>query len=372
MVSIDADVAIVGGGPAGSTLAALLAERGVVVTVIERDTFPRDKLCGEFLSYDALPIVERIGLDLSKAAHIHACRIVGRHRSYQFELPHAARGISRERLDADLACAAATRGATIVSGTALASLDDIRASVVVGAWGRWSRFDKDLGRAFVRERTSRSFGFKRHYRGPSNDGVISLYSFDHGYMGINDVEEGVTNICGLVDESRLSGHKGRWDTFVESIRADEPAVDAAFSGYAPAQESFLTSNPVVFRARCAVDNGVFMIGDASGVIDPLAGNGMAMAIQSALVAAPCIMKLLSHPDRRDAIEREYSAAHGALFIPRITWSRRVAALLSRPALLDLSLRGAHGPTAGSFLVRKTRGDREAFERRANAWFDHQG
>src|SRR6266576_6794386 len=95
MTQMDADVAIVGAGPGGSTLAALLARRGLSVALIDRDTFPRDKLCGEFLSYDALPIVERLGVDLAGAPEIRRCRVVGRRRTYEFEFPHAARGVSR-------------------------------------------------------------------------------------------------------------------------------------------------------------------------------------------------------------------------------------------------------------------------------------
>ena len=93
------DVAVVGAGPAGSTLAALLAERGLAVALIDRDEFPRDKLCGEFLSYDALPIAEMLGIDLTAAPQITRCRVVGRKRIYEFDFPHAARGVSRLYLD---------------------------------------------------------------------------------------------------------------------------------------------------------------------------------------------------------------------------------------------------------------------------------
>src|SRR6266853_3383708 len=103
MTTEDVDVAIIGAGPAGSTLAALLARRGCSVALIDRDAFPRDKLCGEFLSYDALPIVEALGvlseLDSRGAPEISHCRVVGRHRTYAFDFPHPALGVSRMLLD---------------------------------------------------------------------------------------------------------------------------------------------------------------------------------------------------------------------------------------------------------------------------------
>jgi flavin-dependent dehydrogenase len=349
---VEIDVAIIGAGPAGSTLAAILAKRGRSVALIDRDAFPRDKLCGEFLSYDALPVIHAFGLDLGKVPEIRRCRVVARHRSLEFDLPHPALGVSRRLLDAALfdhavRCGAQGRTATV------GSLGEIQAKTIVGAWGRWGRVDAQLQRSFVRDHAHRNFGFKRHYRGPQSD-TIELYSFSRGYLGVSAIENGETNICGLVHESRLRGHRGRWDAFVEKIRSEEEPLDRMYSRYEPAQELFLSSEPVIFRARSAVESGIVMVGDASGLIDPLTGNGMAMAMQSALLAAKHILS--------GDIEG-YRQAHHDFFAPRIRWSRRVAALLSRPGLLDQALRAPR--SAAEILVRKTRADRDAVATLAN-------
>ncbi len=377
MTEITVDVAIVGAGPAGSTLAALLARRGYSVALIDRDTFPRDKLCGEFLSYDAMPIIDTLGLrdelDAHAAPEISHCRIVGRHRNYEFDFPHPARGVSRMLLDDALFRRAVAAGAHAITGTASEVTRDgvtfdggaVRARVVAGAWGRWGRFDQQLGRAFVRDRSHRNFGFKRHYRGGTSDGTIALYSFKRGYLGVSEVEGGITNICGLVHADRLQGLKGRWDAFIDVIRAEERPLDELYARHTPAQEGFLSSEPVIFRSRSAVEEGIFMIGDASGVIDPLTGNGMAMALQSALVAAPFIAAALENGDRQHS-EDAYRARHAQLFARRIGWSRRAAFLLSRPALLDAALR-LHVSSAGPFFLRKTRADRDAIARMVDAW-----
>lgn len=362
------DVAIIGAGPAGSTLAALLARRGCSVALFDRDTFPRDKLCGEFLSYDALPILERFGIDLSNAPQIDTCRVVGRRRSYEFDFPHPARGVSRLLLDDLLFRNAVAAGAHPREACTVSSIAALSARVVVGAWGRWGRFDTELHRAFVRDRSHRNFGFKRHYRTTDHrpPTTIELYSFDRGYLGVSAIENGETNICGLVHASRLAGHKGRWEAFVEEIRREEPQLDAMYARYEPAQEGFLSSEPVIFRARSAVENGIFMIGDASGVIDPLTGNGMAMAIQSALLAAPYVMAAIGG-DRQRA-EDEYRQRHREFFASRIAWSRRVAFLLSRPELLDAALAFRPSRGIGEFLLRRTRTDRATVVRLADAWF----
>jgi flavin-dependent dehydrogenase len=361
------EVAIVGAGPAGSIVAILLASRGVNVTLFDKEAFPRDKLCGEFLSYDALPILEPLGIldaiDQAGAPRIERCRVIGA-RTYEFEFPHAARGVSRMFFDDLLVRTAEARGAIIRTET-VAELPN--AKVIAGAWGRWGRFDQQLSRSFVHAK-DRNFGFKRHYRGEHAEGAIDLYSFARGYLGVNALEGGITNICGLVHATRLAGHKGRWDAFIEQLRSEEPRLEELYSRHEPAQENFLSSEPVIFRARSAVERGVFMIGDASGIIDPLTGNGMAMAIQSALIAAPMILRLLEKPSRRSEIENEYRQTHHDFFAPRIAWSRRVAALLSRPRLLDAALRTVRAKGIGTALLTRTRASREEVSRLADAWF----
>ena len=111
-----------------------------------------------------------------------------------------------------------------------------------------------------------------------------------------------------------------------------------------------------------------MIGDASGVIDPLTGNGMAMAIQSALLVAPRILRLLAHPAQRAEIEDDYRDAHRRFFASRIAWSRRVAALLSRPRLLDAALATVRAKGIGAALLRRTRASREEVSQLADRWF----
>lgn len=374
------DVGIIGAGPAGSTLAALLASAGAAVVLVDRDVFPRDKLCGEFLSYDALPILELSGalreIDRAGATRICRCRLVGSRRVYEFELPREARGISRRAMDEILLRRAGELGAKALEGWTADSLehhDDhavvgvrqgerkavVQARIVCGAWGRWGRFDLMMGREFASGDTDRNFGFKRHYT-PSREGVapppdtIDLYSFDRGYLGVNWVEGGVTNICGLAHESRLSRHRGGWPAFVETIRKERETIERLYAGHAPAQDEFLSSEPVIFSPRSVVQDHVLLIGDAAGLIDPLAGNGMAMAIQSAALAAPRILRMLRGDLSRAEMERDWTRAHASLFAGRIRWSRRVAWLLCRPRLIDVAMTLHTPPIVGRALLERTR------------------
>lgn len=368
------DVAIIGAGPAGSTLAAILASRGIAVLLIDRDEFPRDKVCGEFLSYDALPLLESLGvLDRFQAnPRIERCRVIGRSHEADFQLAAPSLGVSRHLLDAALVDHARDRGAQVKTETMVTDLvvEGSRRAIVmrheseithvpcrllIGAWGRWGRFDNTLQRSFIHDRRRRNFGFKRHYAGVEDPSVITLYSFDRGYLGVSAVEDDTTNICGLVHEDRLAGHKGRWPSFVEKLRQEEPPLARLYDRFRESRSPFLSSEPVIFRPRHVVENGVVMIGDASGLVDPLTGNGMAMAIQSAFLASRFIIRLLGGEEER-RVHQEYAVAHHDLFAARIRWSRALAHLLSRPTLLDRALRAGRRTRLGEALVRRTRAD----------------
>ncbi len=391
MDELTSDVVIVGAGPGGSTLAALLSSRGIGVTIIDRETFPRDKVCGEFLSWDALPILDSIGalevLDARGSRRIERCAIMLRDGEYRFELPMAARGISRRVLDEVLLDRARELGATVMEGWTATRVEPrgdepgfvlakgrsgreikLNATVLAGAWGRWGRLDIQLQRRFVRQTRRRHFGFKRHYESRSDDErVIRLYSFDRGYLGVSPVEDECTNICGLVHGSRIRSMKGGWDTFIASIRSEAAELDLLFADRETRQEEFISSEPVIFSAREPVVEGMFLIGDAAGIIDPLAGNGMAMAIQSALLAAGSIRQKLGGGRLGEMSGRIYAKRFAEWFDSRIRWSRSSAVILSRPRLLRAVARLAPQPALGRFLSQKTRGDVRHVDRLLEAW-----
>lgn len=391
MDELTSDVVIVGAGPGGATLAALLSSHGVGVTIIDRETFPRDKVCGEFLSWDALPIMEAIGvlpiLDARGARRIEQCAIVLPDHEYSFDFPMAARGISRRMLDEVILDRARELGATVMEGWTATRVeprgdrpgfvlakgrsgDEIRinARVLVGSWGRWGRLDIQLQRRFIKETKRRHFGFKRHYTERTHDDrTIRLYSFGHGYLGVSPVEDGRTNICGLVHGSRIRSMKGGWDSLVGSLRKEATELDELFRDREPRQDDFISSEPVVFTAREPVVEGMLLVGDAAGIIDPLAGNGMAMAMQSALLAAGTVLQRLSGGRLGELSNRLYSKNFSEWFDSRIRWSRRSAAILSRPHLLRTAARFAPEPALGRYLSEKTRGDTGNVNRLLDAW-----
>ncbi|MGK2858012.1 MAG: NAD(P)/FAD-dependent oxidoreductase [Thermoanaerobaculia bacterium] len=375
------DLLIIGGGPAGATLASMAARHGVSVVVLERDSFPRDKVCGEFLSWDAFPILERIGamdaIARCTPARITRALLVTPRRVTESPLPQPAYGISRMKLDEILLRNATAAGAFAAEECVVESLERsnaghavvvrprggeplrIEAKLTVGAWGRWGRLDLNLGRKFTSDRRQRHIGFKRHYAaGLTAPDVIELHPFAGGYLGAQPIEGSRSNLCGLVHQSEISSLKGGWPRFTENLAASSTSLHALFAAAEPLQDEFLSSDPVIFRAKEPVHEGAILIGDSAGLIDPLTGNGMAMAIQSAALAAPFALAILGGADRMTLLSA-YARAHRELFAARLRWSRLAAAALRRPGLVAAgNAAGIASPLLELFTTRTRAGAKQ--------------
>jgi flavin-dependent dehydrogenase len=243
-----------GGGLAGTSAALAALQRGAAVHLIEKSRFPRHKVCGEFLSAEALPLLEKLGVRLPESALIRRVRLCFERAEKQFALPEQAAGISRYLLDRCLLEAAADRGAMVSSE---GPSPDILAH----------------GRQLPSVRGQRAFGFKAHFRGPSDD-YVSLFFLPDGYVGVNPVEGGITNVCGILPEEWLRD------------------LDARLRGFRPLAERlegmeqvfpWLRVGPLVYRANWD-QTGPIRAGDALNFVDPFSGSGMLTAIRTGALA----------------------------------------------------------------------------------------
>ena len=224
------------------------------------------------------------------------------------------------------------------------------------------RLDLSLGRKFTADRRQRHIGFKRHYgAGLTAPDVIELHPFSGGYLGAQPIEGSRSNLCGLVHQSKIASLKGGWPRFTEGLVASSSSLRALFEAAKPVQDEFLSSDPVIFRAKEPIHEGAILIGDSAGLIDPLTGNGMAMAIQSAAVAAPFALAILGGGDRTSLL-RAYARAHRKLFAMRLRWSRLAAAALRSSRLIAAgSAAGIASPVLELFTTR-TRATARQIER----------
>lgn len=373
------DVAIIGGGPAGTAAALEARRQGLDVSVWERERFPRDKVCGEFVSPEALPLLQsEIPMTVVRGAEIHDAEFVSAHgASRTFRLPRAALGLSRRLLDASLWKASELAGAEVHEGEAIRKArkrvsrnkdqgaweiestggNVRRARSLIVACGRWWAIEglsSPVGRCGLL--TGGDWvGAKSHFAGVPPCDRVEMYFFRGGYCGLAPVEDGVCNVCCLVHREHIrerstKGMKDFADWIVQVARL--PALERRLCG-AVQVSPVVTTAPVHLAGRQAVQGGALMVGDASGFLDPFTGEGISMALHSGRLAARAVTKALSEgSDDERAAEiygQNLSRAVGRSY--RIAVTAR--SLLHGPPWLQ-GLVAASLPWIGKRLVRETR------------------
>ena len=363
------DAAIVGAGPAGSSAAIELARGGRSVVLLEKDRFPRDKVCGEFLSPEANADLARWGVaarleEEAVERIVRGAFFFERGRTVAFPLPRPASGISRRLLDSRLAEEAAASGADVRFERKVESIDGspaegfsvriegerpVTARAVLAAWGRWSPLDRAFGRAFATRTRGRFFGWSRHDAGDSSHlaGRIHLHFFRGGYCGLSRVEGGVVNFAGVVAEKELRRRlgtadegSGGWERFLAALVEDEPRLRADLAPLHPVREVLGTS-AVFFERHSPAFGGVLGVGDAAGIRDPFTGDGQATAIRGGVVAARSVEAFLRGEVGAESLERSYRETWRREFGAPFTWDgvfrRALFSTAARRLLLPIAL-----------------------------------
>jgi len=341
VTDLECDVAVVGGSLAGSAAAAALARGGAAVVVLEKSRFPRPKICGSFLSHDAVPVLERMGaLAPIKAA---GAETIGRFtlvrpegKSVEGNLPMPVLSISRERLDTLVAAAAAHAGAAERFGTAVLSFDGdlrrgfrlrtsdtaLRTRAVLGAWGRYSPLDGQLERSRYRQKAT-LVGFGKQLSGNSSRlaGRVVLHLFKGGYLGLSRVEGGVVNLAALATPKVAQEGHHDFGELLSGLKLKSRSLAADLEGLSPVPGPVLLSEPVHLGLHGSVAGDVLLVGDAAGVIDPYTGTGMALALLSGEAAAAPVLDFLAGRLDSEGLKRAHAAAHRAVAGSRFFWSR---------------------------------------------------
>lgn len=367
------DVAIIGGGPAGSSLAAELARAGRRVILFEKEPMPRDKLCGEFLSTEVAGICTRLGVHDrmlgSGAQPIRQVRCSAPDGiELNVQLPGTAYGLSRRAFDQILFTHAADSGADVRDGTSVAAIkgalehgfeldaDQTRyaARLVVGAYGRRATLDRKLERPSLR--TGRPLvAFKAHHNGALSEHQVELHTFDGGYCGLLVAEDKLTNVCWIAHERHLKEAGGSPESLVDRIAAWNSRLGRRMADLARV-EPFQAVSRLDFRRKELFAQDVLLIGDAAGMIAPLCGDGIGMALQSALLAAPLIEEFLDGRSTAPRLKRRYELAWRREFRTRMHVGRLLQNFFVRPQLLGPGLRlAAAFPQVAQRFVTLTRG-----------------
>jgi flavin-dependent dehydrogenase len=298
-------VIVAGGGLAGSAAACVLARAGKPVLVIERETQPVEKICGEFISAEAQDYLRDLGLDVAArgGAAISGFRLVRGESVVSCPLPFAGIGLSRRVLDEALLRRAAELGAAIRRGQVVSLKQDRGPVVLSSADGTELQTDtlflatgKNDLRGIRRAVADAPdlVGFKLHLRlAPDQQaalqGHVEIMLLDRGYAGIQMIEHDVANFCLLIRRSRLQEVGARWEQLLDSLLRTERHLRARLAGavaLAPRPLSIFRVPYGFVHAPHADDPpAIFRLGDQMGVIPSFTGDGMSIALHSAMVAA---------------------------------------------------------------------------------------
>lgn len=336
-------VLIIGGGLAGLTSAIHLAKMGVRVTLIEKDTYPKHKVCGEYISNEVLPYFDFLSINLTKIQAVTISNVVittQKGDRIQSTLPLGGFGVSRYTLDYYLWEKAKEAGVRLLNDQVIdiqyqndvffvnTNNNEIQTcDYVIGAYGKRTTLDKTLKRDFSFKK-SPWLAVKAHYKADFDSKTVALHNFEGGYCGLSMIENQKVNVCYLVAYDSFKKYKNI-DAFQNEVMRQNPYLDTFFNTAELLFDKPITISQINFEKKKAVENHVFMIGDAAGLIHPLCGNGMAMAIQSAQLLCQLLIQNhnSTHVRSRKQIEELYTQKWNNTFSKRVYAGRVLQKIL---------------------------------------------
>jgi menaquinone-9 beta-reductase len=370
------DVAIIGGGLAGLSLSIQLAKAGYRVSVFEKEKYPFHKVCGEYISFESWNFLEEMGIPLSdwnlpiiKRLQVSAPDGNSLHQ----DLPLGGFGISRYKLDAALAEIARAHGVSLFEQTKVSDVVfeqrqfivqtpdfSCHAKLVCGTFGKRSNLDVKWKRAFTRKKSNKLnnyIGVKYHIQTEFPSDLIALHNFNNGYCGISQIEDNSCCLCYLTtaENLRISGNSIR--NMEENILEKNPHLRKIFSNSFFLFEEPITISQISFEKKNQVENHILLIGDAAGMITPLCGNGMSMALHGSKIAFECIQQFLEGITDRHEMEQQFADLWNRQFNKRLRAGRILQGFFGSAFLTNFLIRSV-GPFPGlvTWLVRKTHGE----------------
>ena len=342
------DVAIIGGGLAGLNLSIQLSRKSHSVVLFEKEAYPFHKVCGEYISLESWHfLTNEIGANLKEheVAFINKLWVTSPDgESLRSNLDLGGFGISRYKLDFLLKEIAVEAGVTVIENCKAEDVNfennyfniktntgNFQAGVCCGSWGKRSNLDVKWKRVFISKTSSRLnnfVGIKYHVKMNFEANVIALHNFKNGYCGMSKIEDDKYCVCYLTKASNIK-KAGSIKKAEEQVLYQNPHLKKVFENMEHCYDAPLSISQISFSKKNAVENNILMIGDAAGMITPLCGNGMSMAMHGSKLAAIEISAFLDNNISRKEMETNYTKNWKKNFETRLATGKLVQYFFGR-------------------------------------------
>ena len=341
--------------------------------MFEKEQYPFHRVCGEYISNESKPFLQRLGVDTTALPRIDTLEVTAPNgRSFETRLPLGGFGISRHRLDTLLCQQATARGAHIRQATRVTNVEwqdphfsittaagPYSARLVVGSFGKRSNFDVQWQRPFVRQKPgplNNYIGVKYHIRYPQPENLIALHNFSDGYCGISQVEDERCCLCYLTTAANLQRSGNSIAQMEQQILQRNPHLRRIFNEAEFLFEAPVAISQISFASKSLVHNHILLTGDAAGMITPLCGNGMSMALHGSYLLFTCMEQFLMGNYNRVQMEKAYTRLWQQQFTRRLATGRLIQRFFGSPVLSNLLVRSFNTlPLLAAPLIRQTHG-----------------
>jgi flavin-dependent dehydrogenase len=370
------DVSIIGGGLAGLSLAIQLIRQGCKVILFEKETYPFHKVCGEYISMESWPFLQSLGvpleqMNLPRIKNLLVTAPDG--TSLHAELPLGGFGISRYTLDAMLKDIAVAAGAKVLDNCKVNDvtfLDDLfsvssskgnyKSKVCCGSYGKKSNLDVKWKRVFTlnsAKRLNQYAGIKYHIETDFPADRIALHNFSDGYCGISKIEGSKYCLCYLTHTDNLKANNQSIEQMEERVLSNNPHLKKILNESRKLFAKPVSIAQVSFLPKTQVEDHVLLLGDAAGMITPLCGNGMSMALHGSKLTAGQVMLYLQKKVSRTQMETGYRNEWQKHFSRRLLVGRTIQYFFGKTWMTNFFIRAMkQTPTLTRWLIRQTHGE----------------
>ena len=365
------EVIVIGGGLAGLCNAIHLSKQGVRVLLIEKNEYPKHKVCGEYISNEVLPYLKYLDINPFDFGAVKIDKFelsTTTNKTISANLPLGGFGISRYKLDFVLSEKAKRNNVSILkdSVTNVNFINDcflietkenkqFSAKICIGSFGKRSLLDVKMERDFIQKK-SPYLGVKIHAKGVFPDDLVALHNFKGGYCGVSKVENNTINLCYITSFLSFQKHNNIED-FQKNVVFKNSFLKEIFNNSTPVFEKPLSISQISFEIKKPVENHMIMCGDSAGMIHPLCGNGMSMAIQSAQIASKLVLNYLKGDIKtRKQLEKSYIRQWNKRFSLRLKAGRFIAMLFRNDKTASILLQGLKRiPILLPLIIKQTHG-----------------